>query len=225
MTRLPVAALPIAAVLVLITFAGCAVPAPGPPAAPPTPSPSSAPLLVANGHGWTAAGIEGPIPAPGTCHMRASANGDPLPDPTCTPGAIDPTINEANLGSTLCRKGGYTAAIAPPDTLTEPVKRKLLAAYGIPADQIGDFELDHLVAMPVGGASDTRNLWPEPNTFRQFTKSSGWVNDKDVVETYLFHAICDGKVSVDAARGAMAADWTTAVNRLGLPPVPADYQG
>ncbi len=219
MTRLPVVAL-----LVLTTLAGCGTAAPNPTRSA-APSASSSGILTAREHGWTPAGIEGPIPAPGTCHMRASASGDPLPDPACTPGAIDPTISEANLGSTLCRQGGYTAVIRPPDALTEPVKRKLLAAYGIPASQTDDFELDHLVAMFVGGASDTRNLWPEPNTFRQFKRSSGWQNDKDAVETYLLRAMCDGRVSLDAARAAMAADWTTAVTKLDLPAIPADYQG
>jgi hypothetical protein len=218
-TRLPVAAL-----LVLTTLAGCGTAATNP-AGSAAPSPGSSGIVVARGHGWTSAGVEGPIPAPGTCHMRASANGDPLPDPACTPGVIDGTISESNLGSTLCRKGGYTGVIRPPDALSEPVKRKMLAAYGIPESQIGDFELDHLVAMGLGGASDTRNLWPEPNTFRQFKRSADWVNDKDVVETYLFHAICDGKVPLGAARGAMDADWTTAVAKLGLPPIPDNYQG
>ena len=220
MTRLPVAAL-----LVLITLAGCATPAPNQAGSAAPSSSASGGIVMARGHGWTAAGIEGPIPAAGTCHMRASATGDPMPDPACTPGAIDPTISEANLGSTLCRQGGYTSVIRPPDTLSGPVKRKLLAAYGIPEAQIDDFELDHLVAMAVGGASDTRNLWPEPNTFRQFPRSSVWQNDKDAVETYLLHAICDGRISLGAARGAMAADWTTAVAKLDLPPIPAGYQG
>lgn len=50
-------------------------------------------------------------------------------------------------------------------------------------------------------------------------------NDKDAIEAYTFHAICDRNVSVSAVQDAMATDWTTAVTRLGLQPVPADYQG
>ena len=191
----------------------------------PAPSSGAAALFVAHGHGWTDAGIEGPVPAPGSCHMRAAANGDPLPDPACTPGAVDSTITDGNVNSTLCRKGGYLAVVLPPDALVEPVKRKLLAAYGIPDAQSGDFELDHLVSLNAGGASDTRDLWPEPNTFRQFKPGNGRQNDKDVIETYLFHAVCDGTVPLSAVRAAMDADWTTAVRTLGLPAIPPDYQG
>ena len=49
--------------------------------------------------------------------------------------------------------------------------------------------------------------------------------DKDAVEAYTFHAICDHQVTVTAVQNAMATDWTTAVRRLGLPPIPADYHG
>jgi len=138
---------------------------------------------------------------------------------------VDTAVTDANTASTVCRKGGYTSSVRPPDSLTEPVKRKLLAAYGIPASQISQYELDHLIDLAGGGASDVRNLWPEPNTFQQFKASAFVHNDKDAVEAYTFHAICDGKVSVTAAQNAMATDWTTAVTVLGLPPVPADYKG
>ena len=214
--------LPAVALVGALALAGCAQTSPTGSA---VPTSSAGAILVARGHGWTQAGIDGPIPGPGSCHMRAAANGAPLPDPACTPGALDQTVADSNIGTTICRKGGYTGSVRPPDTLSEPVKRKLLAAYGIPPDQIAEFELDHLVPLNAGGASDVRNLWPEPNTFRQFRPSSSIHNDKDAVETYTFHAVCAGKVRLSAVRIAMARDWTTAVEALGLPPIPADYQG
>ena len=182
-------------------------------------------IVVAQGHGWTSAGLDGPMPAPGTCHLRHAADGEPLPDPACTPGAADPAVTDTNTATTVCRKGGHTSSVRPPQSLTEPAKRELLAAYGIPAAQIGAYELDHLVDLAGGGASDVRNLWPEPNTFAQFKGSAFVHNDKDAVEAYTFHAICAGTVSVTAVQNAMATDWSTAVATLGLPPVPADYKG
>lgn len=182
-------------------------------------------VAVASGHGWTSAGLEGPVPAPGSCHIRQAANGEPLPDPGCTPGAVDAAVTDANTTTTVCRKGGYTSTVRPPVSLTEPVKRKLLAAYGIPANRIGDYELDHLVDLAVGGSSDVRNLWPEPNTFSQFHRSSFAHNDKDVVESYTFHAVCEHRTTVTAAQNAIATDWTTAVAKLGLPPIPTNYTG
>lgn len=86
-------------------------------------------------------------------------------------------------------------------------------------------ELDHLIELASGGASDIRNLWPEPNTFRQFKGSAFVGNDKDAVEAYTFHALGDGKVKPAAVQNAMATDWTTIVATLGLAPIPATYQG
>jgi hypothetical protein len=125
-------------------------------------------IVVASGHGWTSAGLAGPVPAPGSCHLRTAADGEPLPDPACAPGAVDPAVSDADTATTVCRKGGYTASVRPSEALTEPLKRELLAACGIPAGQISHYELDHLIDLGAGGASDLRNLWPEPNSFQQF---------------------------------------------------------
>ena len=116
------------------------------------------------GHGWSHHGLDGTAPVPGSCHIRIAADGEPLPDPTCTPGAVDAAVTDTNIASTVCRKGGYTSSVRPPESLTEPTKRQLMAAYDIPASKIGDYELDHFIALNDGGASDVRNLWPEPNT-------------------------------------------------------------
>lgn len=183
-------------------------------------------LVTATGHGWTAMGIQGPIPAPGSCHYLHGTGGEPLPDPRCTPGAIDPAVRANTLRTTVCRAGGYTASIRPPEAITEPIKRKIMAAYGIPWSQASRYELDHLVELNAGGASDTRNLWPEPNVFLNGTTGSAFVhNDKDQVEAYTFHALCAGKVSLAALQRAVATNWPTAVAALHLPRVPAGYRG
>lgn len=213
-------------VALMSLIAGCgSVPGYNPSGAASGPTSRASGIVVASGHGWTSAGLSGSIPAPGSCHIRKGANGEPLPDPTCTPGAIDKAVTDVNITSTVCRKGGYTSSVRPPEDLTETVKRKLLAAYGIPASDISKYELDHLVDLAAGGASDVRNLWPEPNTFRQFHASNFVHNDKDEIESYTFHAICQHKVSVTAVQNAMATNWTIAVATLGLPPVPANYTG
>lgn len=199
------------------------------PSTSPTPvasaSTSSSGLIIASGHGWDPHGLFGPVPTPNSCRIGHDSAGEPIPDPRCSPGAIDAKVSDSNIKSTVCRKGGYTASVRPPESLTEPMKRKLLAAYGIPASQIGAFELDHLVDLAAGGASDVRNLWPEPNNFQFFTPTSFLHNDKDTVESYTYHAICAGKVTVSAVQKAMATDWGTAVADLGLPPIPPGYKG
>lgn len=182
-------------------------------------------LVVADGHGWTSDGLDGPMPAAGSCHIGKASDGEPLPDPKCTPGAVDSKVTASDISTTICRKGGYTTSVRPPESLTEPAKKKLLAAYGIPESKISDYELDHLIELNAGGASDLRNLWPEPNTLTEYKGSAFVHNDKDEVEEYTYHAICDGKASVTAVQKAVAANWTTAVSVLGLAPIPTDYQG
>jgi hypothetical protein len=146
-----------------------------------------------------------------------------LPDPSCTVGAIDSAVTDANVNSTVCAKGGYTGKVRPPASLTEPAKIRLLAAYGIPRSDISKYELDHLIPLNSGGASDVRNLWPEPNNFQKYKPGNG-ANDKDVVETYVWReGICLGRVKVSAVQRAMASDWSTAVASLGLPAIPSNY--
>jgi hypothetical protein len=182
-------------------------------------------IALAAGHGWTSQGLQGPVPKPGSCHYRAASGGELLPDPSCTPGAVDQAVNDHDIFSTVCRPGGYTSSVRPPVEITQTAKRRLLAAYGVPAANIRDYELDHLIELNAGGASDVRNLWPEPNVMRRFEASTYVRNDKDAVEAYTFDAVCDHRVTVSAVQRAMAGDWTTAVTTLGLPPIPAGYRG
>lgn len=168
--------------------------------------------VVAAGHGWTQDGVEGPMPAPGACHLRWTSTHEPLPDPACTPGATDAAVAQGNLAQTVCRSGGYTSSVRPPVGITDKAKTQIMAAYGIPAGDASKYELDHLVPLGDGGASDIRNLWPEPNVFAsaQHSKSAFVHNDKDQVEQDAFSALCAGKATLDAVQKTMATDWTTA---------------
>lgn len=179
----------------------------------PAPSQSAAAgPVVAAGHGWSeSAGIEGPMPAPGACHIVWTAEHEPLPDPSCTPGAIDTAVTQANLSQTVCRSGGYTTSVRPPVGITDKAKAKIMAAYGIPAEKAGDYELDHLIPLADGGASDIRNLWPEPNIFASSKHStSAFVhNDKDQLEQDAFSALCAGRATLAAIQTTMSTNWTT----------------
>ena len=70
-----------------------------------------------------------PFPAAGRRHARQGANGV-LPDPACTPGAVDPHVTDATLESTVCRRGGYTSTVRPPTSVTNSEKRLAQAATG-----------------------------------------------------------------------------------------------
>ena len=168
-------------------------------------APSSS--LVYTGSGWTSSGLQGPMPAPGTCHYGTAANGDPLQDPACTPGAVDTAVTQANIQSTICVTG-YTDTVRPPTSLTDPAKLQSMAAYSSPGSA-SVYEYDHLVPLELGGSSDVRNLWPE-------THASSYT--KDGVENRLNNVVCSRQVTLAAAQQAIATDWTTAEAVLGVSP-------
>jgi len=138
--------------------------------------------------------------APASCHVLSG----PRPDPTCTPGAIDPAVTQANISTTICRSG-YTATVRPPTSQTNKLKAQMYKAYGIKTGTVS--ELDHLVSLELGGANDALNLWPEVGSLP---------NPKDTVENDLHRAVCSGKVKLAAAQQAIAANWMTAEKVLGL---------
>ena len=145
-----------------------------------------------------------PQPPPGACHYRTAADGETLPDPGCTPGAINPKVTQDTLATTICR-GGYTKSIRPPASITQIEKRGSAESYGY-TGSLKDVEYDHLVPLEVGGdPNDPRNLWIEPGASP---------NPKDGIESQLRELVCSGRVPLAAAQDAIATDWTTALDRV-----------
>jgi len=149
-------------------------------------------------------------PTAGSCHFRFEG-ADPLPDPACTPGAINPRVTQANIQSTICRPG-WTATVRPPVSVTGPEKLGSARAYGYTGPlSIGEY--DHLVPLELGGdPNDPSNLWLEPNDDPDATSTH---NAKDVLENRLRHLVCSGRISLSGARSAIAADWVAAARRFG----------
>jgi hypothetical protein len=135
-------------------------------------------------------------PAPGSCHARGSGLYS-LPDPSCTPGALNPAVTRATIGQTIC-VSGYTKTVRPSESITAPEKVSSMAAYG-DAGTTHDYEYDHLVSLELGGAAnDPRNLWPEPGASP---------NPKDSVENELHRMVCDGQIALARAQHIIATEW------------------
>lgn len=132
------------------------------------------------------------------CHTREAADGDPLPDRTCTPGAVDPAVTPATITTTIC-VSGWTATVRPPSSITGYWKALSEVEYGYVLGFTGEF--DHLVPLELGGANSTSNLWPESGTIP---------NAKDKVENRLHAAVCAGRMTLRRAQAEIATDWTTA---------------
>ena len=138
----------------------------------------------------------------GECHSR---NHGTLPDLRCTPGSIDTVVTPANIRQTICRPGGYTKSIRPPESQTERAKFGVsYPSYGI-NPRVS--EEDHLVPLELGGSNDITNLWPEVGSIP---------NPKDSVENALNRAVCGGRVTLTAAQVAIARNWETAETVLGI---------
>jgi hypothetical protein len=126
-----------------------------------------------------------------------------MPDPSCTPGALNPAVTQATIYKTIC-VSGWTDAVRPPEGITEQEKAASMAAYGDTGSMEG-YEYDHFVPLELGGATnDARNLWPEPGASP---------NPKDGVEDSLRQAVCDGRISLARAQREIVRNWSSHATR------------
>jgi len=87
-----------------------------------------------------------------------------------------------------------------------------MPAYGLANIPGSASELDHLIPLTLGGANDASNLWPQLGPVP---------NPKDRVEVDLHRWVCGvqgaaAESRLKSARLAIAADWTTALETLGI---------
>jgi hypothetical protein len=142
-------------------------------------------------------------PRAGSCHAIGSGRYS-RPDPRCTPGALNPLVRQATIGSTIC-KSGWTSRVRPPESITEPEKFASMRAYGA-RGSASDYEYDHFVPLELGGATnDPRNLWPEPGASP---------NPKDTVEDELNRAVCEQRMTLAQAQHAIASNWVALARKL-----------
>lgn len=168
------------------------------------PAAATGPLPAGGTNALPVGGTTAPMPAPGTCHI-GTQNGQPLPDPNCTPGATNPQVSQATMATTIC-KTGWTKTVRPPTSVTNRMKAQSAASYGLDKSATGEY--DHLISLELGGApQDPRNLWVEPGKIP---------NPKDAVENKLHDAVCSGLVPLATAQQAIAHDWVTAFDDAGL---------
>jgi hypothetical protein len=200
------------------TVAAKAAPPPTPapttttaPAPPPPPTAVPAPTAgIQIGPGAQATYAVQPQPAPGSCHYTYVGS-DPLPDPHCTPGAVDPQVTQADIGSTIC-SSGFTSTIRPPESVTEPEKEASAAAYGY-TGSLHVAEYDHLIPLELGGdPNDPTNLWVEPP---DNPNATSFANTKDQLENRLNDLVCSGQLSLAAVQQAITSNWVIAYQTYG----------
>jgi hypothetical protein len=134
-----------------------------------------------------------------------------LPDPTCTPGALNPDVTPSTIDTTIC-VGGYSGSIRPSSSYTNKLKAKQMIAYGRDGS-LADYEEDHMINLSLGGSpTSVKNLWPQARKGEAGTTAG----DKDAVEFKLYRAVCNGKAGLREAQRALLKDWKTALSSLEL---------
>ena len=120
---------------------------------------------------------------------------------------LNPSVTPSTLSSTVC-VAGYTSKIRPSTSYTNGVKLKLLKKKGLDKTSMPAYELDHLVALSIGGApKNTSNLVLQP------WDGVGGAKAKDVLEKKLQCLVCSGQVPLATAQSAMYFDWQTAAKK------------
>ena len=124
----------------------------------------------------------------------------PLQDKACTPGAI---ITSATKDQ-ICQSG-YSSSVR-----NVPVSEKnaVYAEYGIQSHTTGQYEVDHLVSLELGGSNDIANLWPEAASPRP------GFHEKDQVENYLHSQVCSGAISLQQAQSEIATNWLNVYSQM-----------
>ncbi len=117
----------------------------------------------------------------------------PYPDRACSPGDIFPEITKEQV----C-KSGYAGSVR---NVPESVKNEVYAEYGITSHQPGEYEVDHIVSLELGGSNDISNLFPEA------AAPSPGFHEKDKVENYLHDQVCSGTMNLADAQVKIATDW------------------
>jgi len=121
-----------------------------------------------------------------------------LPDTLLTPGAVRETV-AAKICGTSTKAFRHT---------TEATKRRVYEEYGILSHHEGQYEIDHLIPLELGGKDTITDLWPEP------ALPQPGFHQKDVLENWLHAQICTGVLSADSAQRWIVHDFPGAYRAM-----------
>jgi hypothetical protein len=125
---------------------------------------------------------------------------DGLQDAACTPGDILPNVTKEQV----CTPG-YASSVR---NVPQSEKNQVYAEYGITHHTTGEYEVDHLVSLELGGSNDISNLWPEA------ASPKPGFHEKDKVENYLNSQVCSGAITLQQAQIEIATNWLAVYNQM-----------
>jgi hypothetical protein len=114
---------------------------------------------------------------------------------------LNPDVHQDTINQTICTPG-YTKKVRPAVSYTNGIKRKLLREQGIDQDKIGEFELDHIVPLVLGG--HPRNI---KNLVLQSWNGVDNAKIKDKLEVKLSKMVCKKQISLIEAQSCIWNNW------------------
>jgi hypothetical protein len=146
-------------------------------------------------------------PAEGSCKVQ-ERNGHLFPDPTCTPGALNPSVKVSVL-----KGSGFTTQCVRNQASgsSESQKSIVFKWYGISSNST--CEKDHFVPLEAGGADTLDNIWPQCGPSGA-TGAKVYFRQKDKVEHYLATQVKAGMSQQDMEQG-IRTDWTQYLDAAG----------
>lgn len=123
-----------------------------------------------------------------------------LPNPGITPGdTLDVTAQDIAVS-------GYAKKVR---NVPSAVKKKAYLNYGITSRKKGEYEVDHLISLQLGGSNSIRNLWP------QSYQTQPWnAYIKDALENKLHDLVVNGQMDLPTAQRMIASNWIAAYQKV-----------
>ncbi|GAA4020187.1 hypothetical protein GCM10022631_37270 [Deinococcus rubellus] len=132
-----------------------------------------------------------------------------LPDPKLSPGDV------LTSDKAIICVSGYTKTVR---NVPQSLKEQVYRSYGITSREPGEYEVDHIISLELGGSNSIRNLYPESYKTQPLN-----AHVKDTLENKLHALACGGQITMQEAQTAIASNWTTAyVKYVG--PLPGGAQ-
>ena len=132
--------------------------------------------------------------------LAVTTFGSDLPNPKITPGSTFPiTVTD------ICTPGYSTKVRNVP----ESIKRQVYMEYGITSHKPGQYEVDHLISLELGGSNSIKNLWPQSYVTKPWN-----AHVKDALENRLHAMVCAGTISLKDAQMQISSNWIACYKRI-----------
>jgi hypothetical protein len=121
-----------------------------------------------------------------------------LPDRSCSPGKVATTNVDR-----ICTPG-YTGRVR---NVSQRTKDSVYWRYGVRRHSTGQYEIDHIIPLELGGSNSATNLFPEA------ANPTPGFHQKDRLENRLHALVCAGDLNIRVAQKAIATNWVKAFSR------------